>query len=307
MRSIATMRPSRPDVGSRDPEVLRSTAWLRFFRFALQRQLRRSFHAVRLAKPGLPPVSDGLPLIVYFNHPSWWDGALVPVVMERLFPARRVFGPIDDEALQRYGFMRRIGFFGVKRDSYAGASTFLRVGRRLLSRADTLFCLTPEGHFTDPRMRPLVLQTGLARLISSVPRVTVLPMAIEYPFWNERLPEALVGFGEPRVLGRNVVTPSNDLHGGLVDALSQAMDRLRDAALDRDATRFTELFAGTVGVGGAYDLGRRLRAWAGGERFDAAHEAAHDAAHGTAHGTAHEAAHGPAHERARGSVSIDER
>lgn len=271
MHSTATMRPSRPDIEASDPEVLRSTTWLRFFRFVLQRQLRRSFHAVSLAKPGVPRVADDLPLIVYFNHPSWWDGALVPMVADQLFPSRRVFGPIDEEALQRYGFMRRIGFFGVKRDAYAGAATFMRVGKRLLSRADTLFCLTPEGHFTDPRQRPLLFQPGLARLVASVPRVTVLPMAIEYPFWNERLPEALIGFGDAAVMGADVPGTSN-LHETLVASLTSAMDRLRDTAIDRDATRFVKVFEGTVGVGGVYDVGRRVKAWSRGRRFDAAHE-----------------------------------
>ena len=201
------MRPSRPEP---DPEALRSTAWLGAFRWILTRQLRRSFHAVRIAKPGLPLVADDVPVIVYCNHPSWWDGALLPVVLDRLFPSRRIFGPIDDDALRRYAFMRRLGFFGVQRDSYAGAARFLRIGRRLLARPDTLFCLTPAGRFTDPRERPVRLQRGLASLIAGVDRVTTLPIAIEYPFWSERLPEALVRFGEPRTMGAAcVASPVN--------------------------------------------------------------------------------------------------
>ena len=270
------MRPSRPE-GDRtadhrgDPEALRSTTWLRFFRLVLRRQLQRSFHAVRLAKPGVPPVPDALPLIVYFNHPSWWDGALAPVVADRLFPRRRVFGPIDEEALQRYGFMRRLGFFGVRRDSFSGAATFLRVGRRLLARSDTLFCVTPEGDFVDARVRPVGLQPGLARLIASVPRVTVLPMAVEYPFWSERLPEALIGFGEARVMGTDLPTSLIDLRATLDLGLTATMDRLADAAIARDPACFVELFEGSVGVGGVYDAGRRLKAWSRGERFEAAH------------------------------------
>lgn len=268
MRSTGTMRRSRPDP---DPEGLRSDAWLRFFRFVLSRQIRRSFHAVRIARPGPPEIAEPLPLVVYVNHPSWWDGALVPVVVDRLFPGRRLFGPIDDEAMQRYGFMRRLGFFGVQRDSYAGAATFLRVGRRLLSRADTLFCLTPEGEFTDPRRRPIRLRPGLASLIASVPRVTVLPMAVEYPFWTERLPEALVRFGAARVMGGDMPRSSTDLCAALEEGMADAMDRLADDAVARDPSRFVELIDGQVGVGGVYDLGRRLAAWSRGRRFDAAH------------------------------------
>src|SRR5690606_26651620 len=82
MRSTRTMRPLPPAV---DPEHLLSKAWLQFFVRVLTRRLRRSFHAIRLARPGVPAVMDGQPLVVYANHPSWWDAALVPVLMARLF------------------------------------------------------------------------------------------------------------------------------------------------------------------------------------------------------------------------------
>lgn len=266
------MPQSRPDRSAAgDPEALRSTAWLRVFRWILTRQLRSSFHAVRLALPGVPVIADELPLIVYCNHPSWWDGALLPVVLDRLFPGRRIFGPIDAAALQRYRFMRRLGFFGVTSDSYVGAARFLRIGRRLLARPDTLFCLTPEGRFSDPRERPIRLRPGLAGLIAGVPRVTTLPLAVEYPFWDERLPEALVRFGEARVVGTASPMASIDLATDLEDRLTDALDRLRDDALGRDEGRFTALLDGRVGIGGLYDVGRRIAAWSHGRRFDAAH------------------------------------
>ncbi len=273
MRSTRIMRPPRPDDATpvTDPVALRSETWLRFFRYILERQLRRSFHAVRIARPGLPAISNEWPLIVYFNHPSWWEGALVPVLVDRLFPRRRAFGPIDADALKRYGFMRRLGFFGVQADSFSGAATFLRVGRRLLAERDTLFCITPEGRFVDARVRPVRLQPGLVGLLSGVPRVTVLPLAVEYPFWSERTPEALARFGEPLVVGTDVAGSLDDVGEALGGRLAAAMDRLADDAIARDPARFDTLLEGRVGVGGFYDLGRRLKAWSRGERFDAAH------------------------------------
>lgn len=269
MRWTGTMRPPRPDS---DPRRLRSTVWLRFFRLALTRSLKQSFHAVRIARPGFPSVPAGTPLIVYLNHPSWWDGAFLPVLLDRVFPSRCVFGPIDAAALQRYGFMRRLGFFGVEAASYSGAATFLRVGADLLAHDDTLLCLTPEGRFVDPRLRPVRLQRGLARLIAAVPRVTVLPMAVEYPFWTERTPEALARFGEPMTMGSELPASLVDLRSTLEARLVDVMDRLADDAISRDAGRFSLLLDGRAGVGGAYDLGRRIKAWSRGRRFDPAHE-----------------------------------
>lgn len=268
MRSTRIMRKSPPDL---DPERLRSKAWLQFFVRVLTHRLCSSFHAVRLAKPGAPPVSGELPLVIYTNHPSWWDAALLPVLMARLFPSRRSFAPIDAIALQRYGFMRRLGMFGIAQGTYDGASLFLRVGRKLLSQPDTLFYLTPQGRFTDARDRPVRLRPGLAHLLARVPRVTVLPLAVEYPFWDESAPEALVQFGEPMILGSNVTAKIPDIQELLEARLLQAMDCLAEAAVSRDSSRFDVLLNGRSGVGGVYDAWRRMKAWRRGEKFDPAH------------------------------------
>lgn len=262
------MRRLPPDI---DPERLRSTAWLQFFVQVMTRRLRRSFHAVRLANPGVPPVPDELPLIVYANHPSWWDAALMPVLLARHFPSRRSFAPIDAGALQRYGFMRRLGLFGIAQGRYEGASLFLRVGRQLLSQPDTLLYLTPQGRFTDVRDRPIRLRPGLAHLLARLPRVTVLPLAVEYPFWDESAPEALVRFGEPMTLGNAVTAEIPEIQALLQARLLQAMDRLAEDAASRDASRFETLLNGRAGVGGVYDGWRRLKAWRRGEKFDPSH------------------------------------
>ena len=44
-------------------------------------------------------------------------------------------------------------------------------------------------------------------------------------------------------------------------------------AISRDPARFAELVSGKTGVGGVYDLWRRVRALITGRRFDPSHEA----------------------------------
>ena len=61
-----------------------------------------SFRAVRLARPGLPDLPPGRPLVVYSNHPSWWDPAFGIVLHARLFPGREGYAPIRDAMLERY-------------------------------------------------------------------------------------------------------------------------------------------------------------------------------------------------------------
>lgn len=257
----------RSHVAIDDPSALRSAAWVRFFGNVMARQMCAHFHAVRIAKPGVPVLPANTPVVIYCNHPAWWDAAFMSVLATRAFAKRKSFGPIDAEAIGKYGFMRRIGFFPVQPNTRAGAVSVLRIGSALLARADTLLWFTPEGAFTDPRHRPLALRPGLAALLVRVPRVVVLPLAIEYPFWTERTPEALARFGSPLHLANTRATTADELHRKLEDELGDVMDALARDAMAKDDGRFVTLLEGKSGIGGVYDAWRRTKSWARGQRL----------------------------------------
>ena len=117
----------------------------------------------------------------------------------------------------------------------------------------------------------LAIRAGVGHAAEANERGVIVPMAVEYPYWTERLPEALVAFGEPMAMGH---TPGRDAHDWtriLAERLEATQDRLAAAAMQRDPARFHTLLAGDVGVGGVYDLVRRVRAWIRREPFDASH------------------------------------
>ncbi len=227
----------------------------------------RNFHAVRVERDGLPAMAPGRPIIVCANHPSWWDPALFALLTRLLFPGRAGYGPMDADALGKYGVLRRIGVFGIQ-PGPRGAARFLRTSLDLLAEPGTLLWITAEGAFTDPRRRPVRLRPGIAHLARRAEAV-ILPLAIELPFWNERRPEALLRFGAvvDAVPGRTVA----DWTAALERALTVCMDGLAAAVMSRDPACFVTLVRGEVGVGGIYDLWRRAAAWGAGRRFDPSH------------------------------------
>jgi 1-acyl-sn-glycerol-3-phosphate acyltransferase len=246
-----------------------------WFMWYVRRYLARSFHAVRLLKggDGVPEVPDiaGEPVIFYSNHPGWWDPLTFLFVGEALFPDRMVYGPIDAGALGKYRFLERIGFIGIDPHAWRGAARFLRMLRAAGERTDVIFWITAQGEFADPRERPLVLRPGVGHGVAGAPRGVVVPLAVEYPFWNERLPEVLVAFGPAMRLGGEPAQTADAWTEILARRLEAAQDRLAEAARSRDPRRFTTLLSGRVGVGLAYDAIRRFGAWLRGERFDASH------------------------------------
>jgi len=257
-----------------DPMALRSPLLFALFGWYLRRRVRRAFHAVRLSGP-LPVLPRDRPVIVFSNHPSWWDPAIYIVLAGRLFPDRPGFGPMEATALARYRFFRRLGIFGIDKGSAAGARRFLQVCQQVLGGAGgaggaAMLWVTAEGDFTDVRVRPVRLRPGIAHLASLVPNALLLPLAFDYVFWNESRPELLARFGAPIEADRSV-RPAQ-WRERLEGALTVEMDALAAEAIGRSPRRFTTLLRGRAGAAPTYDLYRRARSLLAGQRFTAAHE-----------------------------------
>jgi 1-acyl-sn-glycerol-3-phosphate acyltransferase len=254
-----------------DPFQARSPAAIWMFGLYLDWYFRRNFRAVRIARSGMPSAPPGRPVIVFSNHPGWWDPAMFILLSRRLLPDRIGFGPMDAASLGRYGVLRKMGVFGIDPESRGGAGDFMRIGLRVLADSQAALWVTAEGAFTDARTRPVRLRPGVAHLARRVPNAVLMPLALEYPFWNERRPEALAYFGPPiearpqRSVGAWTAT--------LEEALTHTMDALAAASMARNPALFRELLRGRAGVGGVYDLWRRAAAFAARRPFDPSHEA----------------------------------
>lgn len=243
-----------------------------WFMFYVRRYLRRHFHAVRLLG-GAPdhPEIGAEPVIFYSNHPSWWDPLVFLTIGELLYPRRMVYGPIDATALGKYRFMERIGFIGIDPGTWRGSARFLRMARAAEQRSDVIFWITAQGEFVDPRERPVTIRPGVAHALEGRSSGFVVPLAVEYPFWTERFPEALAAFGPALSIADAPARSAEDWETVLAAALEATQDRLAVAARGRDPAAFRTLLSGRVGVGGVYDIVRRIGAWLRGERFDASH------------------------------------
>jgi 1-acyl-sn-glycerol-3-phosphate acyltransferase len=252
--------------------VPRVSHWLlRWFRWYSARYLRHHFHAVRLSRECRPDVPGDLPLVVYLNHAAWWDPMVGLILAERLFPRRALYAPIEAKALGRYRFMERLGLFGIDPQTQSGGLRFLRVSRAILARPDTALWITPEGRFADPRERPVRFRPGLAHLARSLHSGVLLPLALEYPFWEERTPEVLARLGELTRVEDGSERTVADWNAMLEARLRTTQDALAEQAIRREVEDFEVLLRGRAGVGGVYDVWRRLVARLRGVAFSPEH------------------------------------
>lgn len=233
-----------------------STVTLRFFQRIVRAYFRRHFRAVMVQHAERLADAQG-PLIVYANHSSWWDPMVSILLAQALLPGRRHYAPMDEAALKRYPILGRLGIFPVEMASARGAAQFLRTSQTILASGGVVW-ITPQGRFADPREVPLLFKPGLGALATRIADATLVPLAIEYTFWDERLPETLLRFGAPMRIAPGVSTEAATQQ--LESALADAMQELKTAAIARDARAFRVLLSGGRGTGGWYGMGRRVRA-----------------------------------------------
>ncbi len=233
--------------------------------------LAKTFHKVRIS--GRERTLQTGPVLAYANHASWWDPIVAITAGRLLFPDRPTYAPIEASMLRKYPMFGRMGFFGVERGTRKGAAEFLRTGLRVMQENEALMFVTPQGRFADVRERPVRFEAGLGHLAARLRRGVIIPMAMEYAFWEEKRPEVLLRVGRPLRIAdfaSQQLCPK-DWTEILESGLEEAQDELRALSTQRAAEHFEVLVSGKDQIHPVYDLWRKLRAWVLGGEFVAAH------------------------------------
>ena len=237
--------------------------------------LRRHFHSLRVANAGRIRL-QAQPLILFANHASWWDPLVGMLLGQAMLREREHYAPMDETALDHYGILRPMGFFPVDNASARGVGQLLRAGSEILSRPGSVLWITPEGRFQDVRMRPIVFRPGLGALMSRSGRMTCVPIAVEYVYWEERLPEILVNIGEPLEIADGTMEDSRTWTNLLSYAMAATLDELAMLAMERDPDAFVTVISGSGGIGGVYEIWKRITCAITGRSYHHDHGSLHD-------------------------------
>ena len=236
----------------------------------VHRYLRKHFHAVRLSRSGAPLPDDGEPILFVLNHPSWWD-PMVGIALAKTLAGYRHYAPMLAAMLESYPIFGRLGFFGLDPLSPRSSAEFLRIGGAILSEPERALWVTAQGEFADVRSRPLDLKPGVGHLAARMGRGWVVCVAIEYAFWDQRTPEALLRIAAPIRIDHGVKRSGAEWTRQFEAVLTANLDELNAEVQGRDAAKFSILLGGRAGVGGYYDHFRRAAAWLRFRRFRPAH------------------------------------
>ena len=129
---------------------------------------------------------------------------MICIIISEHFRNYEHFAPIDAEMLKRYGILKQLGFYPIERKSVRNIAKFLQTSLHILNHKCHAVWITAQGEFRDARQRPLQLQPGVGHIAARMEHGWIVPIALEYGFWDESQPEAL-GHGMKAEPGISVI------------------------------------------------------------------------------------------------------
>ncbi len=207
---------------------------------------------VHLEQPVLP-----MPTIFFATHQSWWDGHLILALCQFLKLEFRVL--MLEENLEKYGFLRYAGAYGVNRASVASVRGALRYSRsQLEAEVPRAVLLFPSGEIMSPFARPLAFESGLASLAlmcqkASV-KVQLCPLAMRLEHGLEARPSAYMRLGTSFDVDASSVS---SLTAALSSELTLQADRLHQDLLHDHLESYLPILRGVPSAQQGWDAIRR--------------------------------------------------
>jgi chlorobactene lauroyltransferase len=109
---------------------------------------------------------------------------------------------MDRVQLEKRPFFAKLGAIPIDRSNARSAVNTLDQAADWLNNPGTCVFLYPQGKLTDS-IEPIVLESGVVRLIENAPMADVVPIGMHIHFRNGPKPELVIRIGKP------IVFPSN--------------------------------------------------------------------------------------------------
>ncbi len=161
----------------------------------LKSLIKKSFYDFRVINT-LPDFDKTRSLIITPNHFSWWDGFFVYWLNKKVL-SKKLFVMMLEEQLKRYWFFQKVGCYSIDLMDNRKMITSLKYTIDLLTDADNLVTIYPQGEIQPYDAKDIILKSGIEFLTKhSNTEFQVLPIAFRIHHTNERLPIVYLRFGK---------------------------------------------------------------------------------------------------------------
>jgi 1-acyl-sn-glycerol-3-phosphate acyltransferase len=167
-----------------------------------------------------------LPLILFANHSSWWDGLVAFQISRKV--KLDSFLMMEEKQLRKLRLFRKIGAFSVVREKPREAlKSIVYAADILREKPNRVVWIFPQGEILPNDIRPLGFYNGLTKIIKKVGICSVIPVAMRFEFLDDFKPDIFVKIGEPNIFNKDGNFLSKKTTFLLENKLTETLDFLK--------------------------------------------------------------------------------
>jgi len=204
--------------------------------------LKRRFYSIQVSGLDfLLTKNINIPLIIYCNHSSWWDGLVAFQISQKT--NLDSFVMMEEKQLKNLFLFRRLGAFSVIREKPREAIKSINYAAKLLieNSARTLW-IFPQGEILPNDLRPIKFFNGLSKIIEKVGTCLVTSLSIRYEFLGEFKPQIFVKIEEPNLISIETGFNVKQLTEELTESLTGNLDLLKHDIINQNLAGYTSIF-----------------------------------------------------------------
>lgn len=204
--------------------------------------LKRNFNSFQFQNlAALKNADKNVPLIIYANHSSWWDGLILFELLKgKDFDS---FVLMEEKQLKKYKLFQKLGAFSIIRENTKEAINSLNYASEILKAGkNKTLLIFPQGKIYPNDKRPLEFFNGLSFMIKKLKNCTSIPCSIRLEFMENFKPEIFVKFGIAERHDETDQTRRKIQTKQLEEKLTQNLDSLKSAIIEKKSDDFQCIF-----------------------------------------------------------------
>ncbi len=202
--------------------------------------IKRRFHSLQVSGLDfLQCKNANIPLIIYANHSSWWDG-LVAFEISRKAELDS-FIMMEEKQLQNLFLFRKLGAFSVVRENPREAVKSIKYAAKLLENPHRTLWVFPQGEILPNDLRPLSFYNGLSKIIEKSGKVFAVPLAIRYEFSGEFKPQIFVKISSSELIKADENFDSKKLTESNSNRLTNLLDELKTDVINKNFNEYEQI------------------------------------------------------------------
>lgn len=206
-----------------------------------QNLLRRRFNSFRVFNFNeLANRKNDVPLIIYANHSSWWDGLAAHHLSQK---ARLDFYVMmEEKQLKDLRLFLKLGAFSVVRENPRRAVESINYAANLLKKNPRrALWIFPQGEILPNDTRPIHFYNGLARIIEKTGECETVAVAFRSEFLGNFKPELFAAVGRIERFQPENLKNTKDLTEKFAANMQNTLDDLKSRINNQRTDDFQNL------------------------------------------------------------------